>query len=212
MHFFSQEIYLVRHGQTDYNKQKIVQGRGVDSDLNAEGQAQAKAFVQAYKAEGFEHVFASNLKRTYQTIQGFEAFGHTISQHPELDEISWGIHEGKAPSKEIHQKYLAMRAEWDNGIFDQAIEDGESINDVAARLRSFLETHAHQDRQKVLICSHGRTSSLLLCILLDLPFQEMRQFKHDNTACSKVRWMKGRYRLIYQNRCEHIVLDDKGWS
>ena len=47
-------IYLIRHGQTDFNKQGIVQGSGVDSSLNDEGHAQARKFFEAYHHINFD--------------------------------------------------------------------------------------------------------------------------------------------------------------
>ena len=45
----SKKIYLIRHGQTDFNLQGIVQGSGVDADLNDTGKAQADFFYEKYK-------------------------------------------------------------------------------------------------------------------------------------------------------------------
>jgi probable phosphoglycerate mutase len=55
-------IYLIRHGETDFNRQGIVQGSGVDSDLNELGRAQAEAFFQSYQNVNFDKVYTSALK------------------------------------------------------------------------------------------------------------------------------------------------------
>jgi len=57
-------IYLIRHGETDFNRRGVVQGSGVDSDLNDMGRAQAQAFFQAYQHVPFEKLYVSGLKRT----------------------------------------------------------------------------------------------------------------------------------------------------
>ena len=64
-------IYLIRHGETDFNRQGVVQGSGVDSDLNELGQAQAEAFFQAYQHIPFDKVYTSALKRTHQSVKKF---------------------------------------------------------------------------------------------------------------------------------------------
>ena len=65
------KIYLIRHGQTDFNVQGIVQGSGVDSSLNAAGYEQASRFFAAYKHLPFDKVYTSTLQRTQQSVQGF---------------------------------------------------------------------------------------------------------------------------------------------
>ncbi|RYE50114.1 MAG: histidine phosphatase family protein, partial [Sphingobacteriales bacterium] len=64
-------IYLIRHGQTDLNKHGIVQGRGMDTDLNDMGRAQANAFFDKYGTVKFDKIYTSVLKRTHQTVQAF---------------------------------------------------------------------------------------------------------------------------------------------
>ena len=46
------DIYLIRHGETDYNRLGVVQGSGIDADLNELGQRQAKAFFDHYHRDG----------------------------------------------------------------------------------------------------------------------------------------------------------------
>ena len=57
-------IYIIRHGETDYNRQGIIQGSGVDSDLNETGRIQAEKFFKAYHHIPFDKVYTSELKRT----------------------------------------------------------------------------------------------------------------------------------------------------
>ncbi|HRG79965.1 MAG TPA: histidine phosphatase family protein, partial [Cyclobacteriaceae bacterium] len=60
----SKKIYIIRHGQTDFNLQGIVQGSGVDSSLNDMGRAQADAFYLTYKDIPFDKIYTSALRRT----------------------------------------------------------------------------------------------------------------------------------------------------
>ncbi|MEZ5023353.1 MAG: histidine phosphatase family protein [Chitinophagales bacterium] len=95
------EIYIIRHGQTDFNLKKIVQGRGVDSELNTTGQQQAKAFFDHYKHIEFDHIFISELQRTKQTVQNFIDLEIPHTKLASLDEINWGIYEGVSHSPEM---------------------------------------------------------------------------------------------------------------
>jgi len=66
------KLFLLRHGETEFNKLRIVQGSGVDAPLNETGQYQAQKFFEKYKNVPFEAVYCSSLQRTYQTIKNFE--------------------------------------------------------------------------------------------------------------------------------------------
>ena len=70
-------LYIVRHGQTDLNKQGIVQGRGMDTELNAEGRLQADLFYRSHKEVPFDKIYISELRRTQQSIQQAD-FGFKI--------------------------------------------------------------------------------------------------------------------------------------
>ena len=64
-------IYIIRHGQTDFNVRQVVQGRGINSNLNDKGIQQAKLFFEAHKEIEFDAVYTSTLKRTWQTVDSF---------------------------------------------------------------------------------------------------------------------------------------------
>ena len=93
-------LYIVRHGQTDLNKRGIVQGRGMDTNLNDEGRKQARQFFEAYGDIPFDKIYISALRRTQQSIQQFIDLGIPFEKLSGLDELAWGIHEGQpAPLK-----------------------------------------------------------------------------------------------------------------
>ncbi len=92
------EIYIIRHGETELNKLGIVQGRGVDSDLNDKGRAQAELFFNHYKHINFDKIYTSELKRTHQTVKNFIDLGLTWQKLSGLDELAWGLWEGQKSS------------------------------------------------------------------------------------------------------------------
>jgi len=65
------EIYLIRHGETAYNRLGVVQGSGIDAELNDLGKAQAQAFYEAYQHLPFQKIYISELQRTFQSVQAF---------------------------------------------------------------------------------------------------------------------------------------------
>src|ERR1700743_1629538 len=150
-------LYIVRHGQTDLNKQGIVQGRGRDTDLNEEGRKQAQQFFDAYKSVAFDKIYISKLKRTQQSIQPFIDLGIPVEKLSGLDELAWGIYEGMPSTPETKAAFLWLMRDWIAGNLDEKFEDGESPNEVKLRqLEALKIIMGHPEEKTVLICMHGR--------------------------------------------------------
>ena len=177
----TKKIYLLRHGQTDYNRQGIIQGSGVDSSLNEVGEWQAQRFYEAYHNVQFDRIYTSALQRSIQSVQGFIDKGIPHEKHPELNEICWGNREGTYVSPETDHAYFDVLRKWQEGECHLSIEGGESPEDVAARQRTFLDLLlSRPDEETVLICMHGRAMRILLCVMLNYPLHCMDIFEHHN--------------------------------
>lgn len=201
----TKKIYITRHGQTDFNKKGIVQGSGVDSDLNDTGRAQAKAFYQQYKDHPFDKLYVTALKRTHQSMQGFIDAGIETEALPELNEISWGIREGVPVDAEGNRYYLQMIKGWQEGKTDMAIEGGESPKQVAERLKRGMEKiMLATDEKEVLICMHGRSMRVLLTVLLNYPLNCMDLFEHKNLGLYVLEYTGSMFKLVSYNDVSHL--------
>src|SRR5476651_746549 len=150
-------LYIVRHGQTDLNKQGIVQGRGMDTELNAEGRLQADLFYRSFKDVPFDKIYISELRRTQQSIQQFIDLGIPYQKLAGLDELAWGIYEGQPSTPETKSAFLKVMRKWTAGELDIKFENGESPNEVQTRQKEALGIIlSHPDEKNVLICMHGR--------------------------------------------------------
>jgi len=133
------EIYFIRHGQTDYNKDHIIQGSGIDSSLNEKGRTQGKAFYEYYKSVDFEVVFVSALQRTRQTVADFIGEKIPTEEWKQLNEIGWGDSEGKKSTPGDVKFYRDMINEWAVGNLDASMKNGESARQLTDRLTEFIE-------------------------------------------------------------------------
>lgn len=176
----SKKIFLVRHGQTDYNLKGIVQGSGIDAPLNWNGHKQAAAFFTAYGHVPFDKVYYTGLQRTRQSIQSFIDLGIPSESIPELNEISWGRYEGVPMTPEENTYYNSMLERWASGDLDYAIEGGESPKMVIQRMEKGIEKILAQEGETILICMHGRAMRILLCYLLKYDLRYMDVFLHQN--------------------------------
>ncbi len=198
-------LYIVRHGQTELNKLGIVQGRGMNTDLNAEGLRQADAFFNAYKNTHFDKIYVSKLKRTQQSIQQFIDLGIPYEKLEGLDELAWGVLEGQPSTTDNKAAFLKLIRNWLAGRLDSKFEGGESPNEVKGRQLVALETiMSHPEEKSVLICMHGRALRLLLCLLLNEPLTNMENFPHQNLVLYKVTWDGKKYEIVDFNDARHL--------
>lgn len=198
-------LYIVRHGQTELNKRGIIQGRGMNTDLNDEGRKQARQFFEAYKSVAFDKIYISELKRTQQSIQQFIDLGIPYEKLSGLDELGWGVHEGQPSTTENKADFLRIMRDWMDGKLDEKFEGGESPNEVKERqLEALKVIMSHPEEETVLICMHGRALRLILCLLTEKPLTEMDTFPHQNLVLYKVVYDGSKYEIVDFNNAEHL--------
>jgi phosphoserine phosphatase len=197
-------IYILRHGETDFNVRGIVQGRGVDTSLNERGQNQALAFFERYQSLPFEAVLTSTLQRTHQTVQKFIDLGLPWEQHADIDEMSWGTHEGQESNPTLREEYNEMLRQWSEGNYDYSIGGGESLNELAERSRRFVEHLKTRDESLILVCSHGRAMRSLMAALKNVQLREMEQYHHSNTGLYLVNFDGQKFEIELTNDLSHI--------
>jgi broad specificity phosphatase PhoE len=206
----SKKIYLVRHGQTDYNLRGIVQGSGVDSSLNDNGRAQAKAFFKAYGKVPFEKIYTSNLKRSIESVSDFIALGLPHEKYTGLNEISWGKKEGQTITADEDAYYHNMLRQWQQGHTSMRIEGGESPDEVAIRQQPVIESICESHAKTILICMHGRAMRILLCQLFQLPLKNMDTFEHTNLCLYQMNYSGTLFSMEKHNDSSHLEsLTDK---
>ena len=197
-------IYFIRHGQTELNRLNIVQGSGVDSELNDFGRHQARAFYDYYQDLNFDLIITSALKRTLQTVEPF--FNQNIPHESwsEINEINWGIHEGKPSEPWMIEAYKKMVEQWSIGNFDASLQDGESARQLADRINRFLESVKTRPEKSILVCTHGRTLRCLMCLIKGQHLREMETYSHSNTGLFKVHWKAPDFNVELENDTRHL--------
>ncbi len=202
----SKKIYLIRHGQTDFNLNGIVQGSGVDSSLNERGRWQAESFFQHYQGVPFRKVYTSALKRTRESVQLFIDKGIPHEALSELNEISWGNREGQQITPEEDAYYHWMLRQWQEGNTSLRIEGGESPDEVALRQRAAIERlMSREDEDTILVCMHGRAMRILLCQLLHYPLRSMDMFEHQNLCLYELNHTGNSFQVVKYNDTTHLA-------
>lgn len=154
-------LTLVRHGATAWNDGGRWQGT-TDNPLAASGEAQASALAPRFEGQAFELAFSSDLTRAVQTAE-LVLPGHPLILDPRLREIHFGQFEGlKVPEMQRHPEYPVWQADpWRVGP-----PGGESLAEVAARLRAWVEDLSGG---RVIAFSHSVAIRTLLVDLFGWP-------------------------------------------
>lgn len=198
-------LYIIRHGETEYNRLGIVQGSGVDTDLNETGHEQARAFYETYRDAGFELVVTSRLRRTHQTVHHFIGQNIPWIQTEDINEISWGEHEGKHGTPERIQVYRQTIEAWNGGNLDASLPGGESARELNKRVGRFIEWVKSRPEKRILVGTHGRTLRCLVTLLKGLEASAMENIHHSNTGLYVVHFQGDDIVFEVENDTAHLT-------
>lgn len=183
------DLYLVRHGQTDWNLEKRLQG-ATDNPLNETGRRQAAELAQRLAGVRFEHVYSSGLQRAKETATALAAKS-PVTPLPALNERSFGRFEGIFED----QRSAELFAEFGRRgpLLDDSLDGGESLASQFERVRRAIgEITARHKSGSVAIVAHGGVNPLVLAALLELPVPEaVARIRQANDEVYLVRLRKG---------------------
>ena len=197
-------IYILRHGETDFNKRGMVQGRGVNASLNEAGISQARKAGEHLSKIPFDLVYTSDLIRTHETVAQFSLNGALMKSHSGFDEISWGNQEGKEASYEAKNLYADTVNGWRRGELDLNVGGGENPIQVMDRQKEAMAELMKHNAENVLICMHGRAMRVLLCWMLNYPLNYMDGFPHNNCSFYTLEQRKDSFILKTFNHVDHL--------
>ena len=141
------KIYAIRHGETDWNKEKRIQGR-TDIELNEIGIKQAESIKDLIKNEHFDLIISSPLKRAKKTAE-IVSNGVPIVYSDGLIERNFGLFEGKIMTEINFEDCYNYNLNYDDGSI-------EKVQDLVKRVYTFLdEVKEKYSDKKVLLVTHG---------------------------------------------------------
>lgn len=183
-------LYLIRHGETDWNRQGILQGHA-DIPLNAEGELQAFKLKEKLRHVQFSKALSSDLSRALKTAEiVLDPRQVDILQTPILREITFGSWSGKSASqlKDYLKNFAPEGALTKEECISFKWDGAESYREVYARFRELIEVHRlTQSGSNVLLSSHG---GVLRSVLYHLDFKPGFRWAVSNCAYLKLRVQK----------------------
>lgn len=147
------KIYIIRHGQTDWNLESRAQGR-IDIPLNDTGIKQAEVLHNKIGNINFTAVYASPLKRAAKTAEIATEGKYEIIYDERLKERSFGDYEGK----EISTWIDSIGCDIGDIKLNAGVGNIEPVQDVLARAKNFLDDirTKHDNNDIILIVTHGQ--------------------------------------------------------
>lgn len=189
------ELVVIRHGETDWNRQQRFQGQ-IDVPLNASGLAQAAALAAHRAAElapRAELFVSSDLQRARQTAA---PLGAAWQREPQLlsalREQAFGEWEG-LDGPTIRERWPQLWPRWLEHRADEASPGGETPRQFHARVlqavRELAEAAGPQGR--VVIVTHGGVLDMLWRTAHGEPLDGLRRCDIPNTGINRLRWRAG---------------------
>lgn len=183
------ELWLVRHGQTDWNIAGRYQGQ-VDIPLNETGIEQANQAVAKLVGKTFSAIYSSDLSRAYKTAEIISAsIGLPIKIDQRLREIDQGAWEG-LNYKEVIARFSPKQELSPEDIITERAPGGESIMQVAERMKLAADDiSVNHSGETVLVVSHGLAIATLICRANLYPLHTVYDHIIGNAEPAVVQWI-----------------------
>ena len=151
------QLYIARHGETEFNLEGRIQGSGMDSPLTTKGIVQAKALGKSLAGINFDAVYSSPLKRATDTVEIAFAGRYKPILDKRLVEIGLGAMEGMLWI-DAAELYPAASSRLSDPVNYIAPTNGETMYDIINRVSAFMDDISKTSHKNVFVLTHGYTA------------------------------------------------------
>ncbi len=186
------KLYLVRHGQTDMNKEKLYYG-WTDCPINDVGRKQAETLHQYFKNIHCHKVITSDLKRSIETAEIITKGQKVVLEKRQaFRELNFGLWEGKH-YKVLQKEYPDAFEQWGRDWKSFCMPEGEAFFTFYERIRKELENVIQQtpEDNTVLLVTHNGVMSAMLCVLTGAGYDGFWRFFLEQETYSLVSVRNG---------------------
>ncbi len=204
MIYISTRFILIRHGETDWNKEERFRGRS-DIALNATGLEQARQVARRFADAKIAAVYSSPLPRALETAAPLAADHHLeIEPSADLLDIDFGGWEGLS-REEAQAKYPDLHDLWLKAPGRVKFPGGESVRQVRNRvenlLRGLSEDHLGET---VALVPHRITCHVILCYVLGLPNDALWRIRQDLACVNEFKSRDEGFVVTLLNSTAHL--------
>ncbi|WP_270771176.1 histidine phosphatase family protein [Intestinibacter bartlettii] len=202
-------IYIVRHGQTEWNLLGKTQGHG-NSDLTPKGIEQAELLADSMTKYPIDYIYSSDLGRAYQTA---EIIGNKLNIEVEktesLREMNFGTWEGRI-IKDIIEEDPELYKMWRNEPHLAKIPQGETLSQIKERTDAFIkEINEKYDGKHIVLVTHSLCARIMLLSFLDSDVKNIYRINQANTALNIIELRDYGPVVMKMNDTTHIINDTK---
>ncbi len=200
-------LILVRHGETDFNRDDLALGQG-DAPLNETGLQQAAALEFALASEKISAIYASPLRRTMVTAEAIaNPHGLVVTADERLIEMDIGELEGMTGAEMVKQ-HPDLMENWGGakGPTYRMPGSEECLVDVQARARAAIEEMlARHPEETVAVVAHNFVVLSALAWLIGIELADFRRLRQSVAAISRVELRPGHAQVITLNDTCHLA-------
>ena len=189
------EFIVVRHGQTEWNREGRIQGH-LDSPLTADGRAQAEAIARRLADTPVAAIWCSDLGRVLDTAApAARALGLTVRTDARLRERQLGMFQGltfEEASRAHPERFSRFRAR----DLTEDMLGGETLSRMRDRVAEVLGAIATaHPAATVLVVTHGGVLDQVYRLATGMPLDAPRSFEVENASINRLSWSSGRLSL-----------------
>lgn len=197
-------IVLIRHGETNWNRNHRFQGRS-DIELNEKGRSQAAALALTLRNESLKAIYASPITRAVETAKIINNYHQVpIEQRDGLMEMDLGDFDGIYYNDFMKEQPEFLK-KWMKDPASVRMSNGESLQEVQERAWGVVEEIAETYYEgSVLLCGHNFVNIMILCKVLGLEINHFRRLRQSLGSINIIEKIRGQYFIICLNDTCHL--------
>lgn len=199
------KVILVRHGETEWNRLRRIQGGNSDTQLNQRGRKQAESLALRLKQEEIQAIYSSPLQRAQDTARAIAGYHQLpVGVEPSLKEIEVGELEGVSIA-EVGKHLSQLLIRHSQGEELPRIPGGESLTEVQQRVWGTIQrlVSSHGDGVLVVV-SHYFSILTAVCSVLNLPLSQIDRLRLNSASISILTFDEQATRLTLFNDTCHL--------
>jgi len=198
------QIYLVRHGQTQWNKEQVFRGT-IDVPLNECGQEEARLTGEALRDRPIRAVYTSPLVRASETAAAIAGIhGLEVQTLQGLTDLSFGEWQG-VPHSTVMERYPDLYRRWLEEPHRVTFPGGDDITTLQSRaVKAVKQTVSSHPEDTIVMVSHRVVNRVLVCGLVGIDLSHFWQIGQDTAAINTLTWSKERFILVCLNDTCHL--------
>jgi len=175
-------VYLLRHGETQWNADGNIYCGRTDIPLIEKGKGQANEVYEQFQGMEFNQVYSSPLQRAAITAQ-IASGTHNVILDERLIEVDFGNWEGKTKEEFISENETLWQNWERHPETTKAGGSGETAREVIERVDDFFSsiTQKHSDGETVLVVAHNGINRLYMAHKLGMPLNAYRKIVQENS-------------------------------